>query len=154
MEQTWKMEKKNGNSVRAVRDLKRWNILVTRTSAVPNLIAVGSAIARQKHEFDSDFALNSDGATRMARLCLSGYPILARCRIQTSSHFRDNVEIYLFIESIRRAKGLEMGLISIDMSTLSFWGKKIHYQMGFESQRNYQQMPSSFFCFLFLQSEN
>lgn len=68
MEQTWKMEKKNGNSVTAVRDLKRWNILVTRTSAVPNLIAVGSTIARQKHEFDSDFALNSDGATLLVGL--------------------------------------------------------------------------------------
>lgn len=35
---------------------------------MPNLIAVGSAIARQKHEFDSDFALDSDGATLLVGL--------------------------------------------------------------------------------------
>ena len=35
---------------------------------MPNLIAVGSAIARQKNEFDSDFALDSDGATLLVEL--------------------------------------------------------------------------------------
>lgn len=61
-----------------------------------------------------------------------------------------NVEIYLFIESIRRAKGLEMGLISIDMSTLSFWGKK-KFTIKWVLNRNViiNKCPLPFFVFCF-----